>query len=102
MTQWQYTGIQINTTSGGYEYGKQMSYMFYDYNKVSYRDDYHVVRGEPKVNSTSIWIEDTLYLINYLTDPFECNVLNMGFARYCSLISLHAIILLGKAKGRIK
>mmetsp|Transcript_34479 Transcript_34479/g.55321 ORF Transcript_34479/g.55321 Transcript_34479/m.55321 type:complete len:233 (-) Transcript_34479:180-878(-) len=79
MTQWQYSGVNLNDSSGSYYFDKQMSYMFYDYNKLSYRNDYHSVRGAVRVNSSSIWVNDTLYIIDFLTAPFECQVLDMGF-----------------------
>ena len=53
--------------------------MFADYNKLCYRNDYHTVRGADRINSSSIWIKDILYIIDFLQDPFQCQVLDMGF-----------------------
>ena len=46
---------------------------------MSYRNDYHTLRGAGRVNSTSIWIHNTLYIIDFLVEPFSCQVMDMGF-----------------------
>eukprot|EP01084_Bolivina_argentea_P137995 243030_1 len=79
MTQSQYL-LRPSNNSESVLIEKQISDIYYDFNQLKYRADHHTVVGKPEINSTSIWIKNILYIIDYPANqrqPINCRIIDM-------------------------